>query len=136
MLQDSWSPLPQFLYLFSYFWLCWVFVASHGASLVAVGRGYSLVVVCQLLLLLLWSTGSRYLDSVILVPRHQSVGSVVVVQGLSCSTARGIFLDQGSNPCPLHWQVDSLPLDHQESPIASISVSTNPDYFIMNLIQC
>ena len=25
----------------------------------------------------------------------------------SCSTACGIFLDQGSNPCPLHWQVDS-----------------------------
>ena len=27
-----------------------------------------------------------------------------------------IFPDQGSNPCPLHWQVDSLPLDHQGSP--------------------
>ena len=24
-----------------------------------------------------------------------------------------IFLDQGLNPHPLHWQVDSLPLDHQ-----------------------
>ena len=23
---------------------------------------------------------------------------------------RGIFLDQGLNPCLLHWQVDSLPL--------------------------
>ena len=33
--------------------------------------------------------------------------SVVVVHGLSCSTACGIFPDQGSNPCPLHWQVDS-----------------------------
>ena len=40
--------------------------------------------------------------------------SVVVVLnrcGLSCSTVRGIFLDQRWNPCPLHWQVDSLPLD-------------------------
>ena len=27
-----------------------------------------------------------------------------------------IFPDQGSNPCPLLWQVDSLPLDHQGSP--------------------
>ena len=27
-------------------------------------------------------------------------GSVVVVHGFSCSTACGIFLDQGSNPCP------------------------------------
>ena len=34
-------------------------------------------------------------------------GSVVVAHGLSCSTACGIFLDQGSNPCPLHWQAYS-----------------------------
>ena len=27
--------------------------------------------------------------------------------GPSCSAARGIFPDQGSNPCPLHWQADS-----------------------------
>ena len=26
--------------------------------------------------------------------------SVVAAHGLSCSAARGIFLDQGSNPCP------------------------------------
>ena len=26
---------------------------------------------------------------------------------LSCSAVCGIFLDQGWNPCPLHWQVDS-----------------------------
>ena len=25
----------------------------------------------------------------------------------------GIFAGQGSNPCPLHWQADSQPLDHQ-----------------------
>ena len=37
----------------------------------------------------------------------QSTGSVVVAHRLSCSTACGIFLDQGSNPCPLHWQADS-----------------------------
>ena len=29
--------------------------------------------------------------------------------------ACGIFLDQGSNPCPLHWQVDSYPLDWRGS---------------------
>ena len=33
--------------------------------------------------------------------------SVVVAHGLSCSAACGIFPDQGSNPCPLHWQEDS-----------------------------
>ena len=30
--------------------------------------------------------------------------------------ARGIFLDQGSNPCLLYWQADSLPLSHQRNP--------------------
>ena len=42
----------------------------------------------------------------------QSAGLVVVGHRLSCSTAWGIFPDQGSNPCPLHWQADSLPLSH------------------------
>ena len=61
--------------------------------------------------------------------------SVVVAHGLSsCSSqalehrlrscgaqaqllwaACGIFLDQGSNSCLLHWQADSLPLSHLES---------------------
>ena len=31
-----------------------------------------------------------------------------MVHRLSCSTACGIFLDQGSHLCLLHWQVDSL----------------------------
>ena len=30
------------------------------------------------------------------------LGSVVVALGLSCSVAGGIFLEQGSNLCPLH----------------------------------
>ena len=54
--------------------------------------------------LLLRSTGSR------------RAGSVVVAHGLSCSAARGILPDQGSNPCPLHRQADSQPLRHQGSP--------------------
>ena len=50
-------------------------------------------------------------------------GSVVVVSGLSCSTARGIFPDHGRNLCPLHRQVDSYPLCHWVS----------PSYFLLNL---
>ena len=46
-------------------------------------------------------------------PQALSTGSVIVVLGLSCSTARGIFPDQGLNLCLLHWQADSLPLSHQ-----------------------
>ena len=37
----------------------------------------------------------------------QSTGPVVVVLGLSCSATCGIFLDQGSNPCPVHCKVYS-----------------------------
>ena len=55
-------------------------------------------------LLLVRCTGSRH------------VGSVVVAHGLSCYVASGIFPDQESNPCPLHWQADSQPLHHQGSP--------------------
>ena len=39
-----------------------------------------------------------------------------MVHGLGCSEACGIFLDEGLNPCFLHWQVDSSPLSHQGSP--------------------
>ena len=50
------------------------------------------------------------------------VGSVAATRGLvvahgpSCRLACGVFLDQGSNLCPLHWQADSHPLHHQGSP--------------------
>ena len=47
-----------------------------------------------------------------LVVEHRCSGSVVVAHGLSCSAACGIFPDQGSNLCPLHWQADSQPLRH------------------------
>ena len=46
-------------------------------------------------LFLLQSTGSR-LTALVTVPH-----------GLSCSSECGIFLDQGSNLCPLHWPADS-----------------------------
>ena len=34
----------------------------------------------------------------------------------SCYLLQGIFPTQGSNPCLLHWQEDSLPLCHLRSP--------------------
>ena len=39
-----------------------------------------------------------------------------MAHGLSCSEARGIFLDQGLNLYLLHWQVASLPLYHRRNP--------------------
>ena len=49
----------------------------------------------------------------------QSSGSVAVAHWLSCPMACGIFLDQGLNPCLLHWQADSLSVSHQGSPAPS-----------------
>ena len=43
-----------------------------------------------------------------------------MVNGLSCSAACGIFPDQGSNLCLLHWQADSLPLGHQGGAVYKI----------------
>ena len=56
------------------------------------------------------------MDSVVGAPGLKSTGSIVTVHRLSCSAACEIFLDQGLNLCLPHWQVDSLPLNHQGSP--------------------
>ena len=45
-----------------------------------------------------------------------------MAHGLNCSVACGIFPDQGSNPCPLHWQADSQPLHHQGRPTTCIFI--------------
>ena len=63
----------------------------------------------------MWSTGSEGAG-----PGFYRTGSVAVAHRLSCSTVCGIFPSQGSNPCLLHWQADSLPLSHQGSLWASI----------------
>ena len=102
------------IYFYIYFWLCWVFISVRGLSLVAASGGHSSSRCVGLSLsrpLLLWSTSSR------------RAGSVVVAHGPSCSAACGIFPDQGSNPCTLHWQADSQPLGHQGSPSAPYLIS-------------
>ena len=98
--------------------LC-VFVAMHRLSLVVASGGYSLLwcLGFSLRWLLSWSSDSRHtgfsscsLNLVVMAHSLWSAGSVVAPHGLSCSVARGIFPDQGSNPCPLHLQADSDPL--------------------------
>ena len=44
------------------------------------------------------------------------MGSGVVAHSLNCSTACGVFRNQGLNQWLLHWQVGSLPLSCQGSP--------------------
>ena len=99
--------LILFIYLFIYLWLCWVFISVRGLYLVAASGGHSSSRCAGLSpSRSLWprSTGSR------------RSGSAIVAHGPSCFAACGIFPDQGSNPCPLHWQADSQPLRHQGSP--------------------
>ena len=104
------SLVYLFIYLFIYFWLCWVFISVRGLSPVVASGGHSSSRCAGLSLsrpLLLRSKGSR------------RAGSVIVAHGPSCSVACGIFPDQGSNPCPLHWQADSQPLRHRGSPLSN-----------------
>ena len=87
----------------------------RGLSLVAASGGHSSSQCAGLSLSRpLWSTGSR------------RAGSVIVARGPSCSAACGIFPDQGSNPCPLHWQADSQPLCHQGSPLTPFLSTSFP----------
>ena len=100
---------------FIYFWLCWVFIASCGEQglLSSCGGqashcgGFS----CYTAQALGPSGCSSW------TPRLESTGLVVEAHGLSCSSAWGIFLDQGWNTdgIRLHWQMDCLPLSHQRS---------------------
>ena len=72
-------------------------VAQHGLQ----GAGFSS-----------WGVWAQWL---------QFPGSLVWAHRLSRPSACGIFPDQGSNPCLLHWQADSLPLSHQGSPLYVLS---------------
>ena len=97
-----------------------------GVSLVVESGGYSGCSASLLQwLLLLQRTDSRalrlqklwHVSPLVADPGLWSTSSIVVAHRLSCSRACGIFLDQESNLCLMHWQADSLPLSHQGSPL-------------------
>lgn len=80
-----------------WFFLRWVSIAARGLSLVAQAG-------------LLSSHGAQLL--VVVDSLGAGVGSRAWVQqsrctGLVCPAACGVFLDQESIRCPLHWQADS-----------------------------
>ena len=68
-------------------------VAASGATLCCSARASH----CSGFCCGVWALGMQ--ASLVVARGLQSAGSVVVVHGLSCSMACGIFLDQGSNPC-------------------------------------
>ena len=95
----------------------------RGLSLVAASGGHSSSWCAGLSLsrpLLLQSIGSR------------RTGSVAMAHRPSRSAACGIFPDQGSDLCPLHWQADSQPLRHQGNPPISFIVGL----LVMNALGC
>ena len=83
-------------YLFTYFWLLWVFIAVCGLSPVMVSRHYSSLPCAGFSLQWLLPRA----------PGHVGFSSCGT-KGLSCSTAFAIFPDQRLNQCLLYWQVDS-----------------------------
>ena len=99
------SELLLFIYLLVfYFWLCRVSAAARGLSLVAL--------CCSV-----WP--SRCCDfSCWGAPALGTQASAVVAHGLSCSTAQGIFPDQGDQTCvpSIGRQISILSLYHQRSP--------------------
>ena len=74
-------------------------VTVRAFSLVVVSRDYSPVAVQRPVIAVTSLIAEHGLSS--------TQASIVVVHRLSCPKACGIFPDQGSNPCPLHWQADS-----------------------------
>ena len=131
-----------FFFNYLFFWLCWVFIAAWaflqlrqaGATLQLCQVGATLQLRCvdflMWWLLLLQSMGCRehglqqlqHVDSVVVASGPQCTGSIVMAQGLSCSTAFGIFPGQGSNWCLLHWQVDLFTTEPPEKPLQNVFV--------------
>ena len=112
-----------------------------GFSLVVVSEAYSLFSVLRLRIAALGAQASHCCGfycwgawaSTVQVSRLQSKGSTVVVHGLSCSEVSGIFLDQGSNLCLLHWQADSLPLSHKGRPDSLSSNNPLPHCLLIDI---
>ena len=128
----------SFLFLRNtYFWLHRVFIAVLELLPVVENRGCSL-----------WRRGHFSLRQLLSL-RAQALGahglrrcsSRVPEHRLRRPVARGILPDQGSNPCLLPWQVDSLPLNQQGSPTQGtfvhtllISVGASSNGFLKGLI--
>ena len=93
---------------FMYLFILAVLSLCCGSQAFSSYRNWGLLFLVMVWLSLWW---------LLLLHRLRGVrASVVVVRGLSCSTAGGIFPDQGLNPCPLYRQADSYSLYPQKSP--------------------
>ena len=103
------------IYLFIYLWLCWVFVAVHGLSLVAVSGVYSslwCVGFSLRWLLLLRSTGSRHAGS-------SSCGTWAQQLQLVGSRAQ-------AQPLRVMWDLPGPGLEHVSRALAGGFLTTEP----------
>ena len=112
------GSLSFFFILFTYFWLCCVFVAAWALLSFRGSRDHSSVAECGLLTVVAFAVVGHGLQgaqasvlqhvvSTVAVPGLSSTESIVVVLGVRGSKACGIFPDQGLNLCLLHWQTES-----------------------------
>ena len=126
-------PCPSFvIFVFVCFFGCARSSLPCRLSLVALRGGSSLFWCLASLCsgLFGWSMDSRVHGLSSCSPWPLSTGSIAVIHRLSCFVACGIFLDQGSNLCLLHQQMDSLPLNHQGSPTVFFFPWEIPSYFL------
>ena len=105
VIERAWDILFFFLIIYFIYGCVGSLLLRVGFSLVVASGDYSSLrcagfSCCGAQALGVWA-------SVVVARGLWTAGSVVVAHRLSCSAACGIFPDQGSNPCPLHWQEDS-----------------------------
>ena len=74
-----------------------------------------------------WALGHRL--------NNYGTGSIIMAQGLNCSSACGIFWKHASNPRLLHWKADSLPLSHHVSHWSSFFLIVVLDLGLYSLTQ-
>ena len=116
----------NFIYLFlAMLGLC----CCRGFSLVVVSGPYSLAVMCGLLMAVASVVAGHGLQgtwaSAVVASRLQDTGTIVVAQGLSGSVARGIFPNQGWNPCLLHCRQIPYHWATREAPVILFFCSTS-----------
>ena len=98
----------NFIYLFIYLFMAVLDLPSSARAFSSCGKRGPLFIAVRGPLTIAASLSAEH--------RSRRAGSVIVAHGPICSMACRIFPDQGSNPCPLHWQADSQLLRHQGSP--------------------
>ena len=113
-----------FIYLFFCFWLCCAFAAAWAFS--SCGEQGLLVPMHLLLIVVAFPVAECRFQGLqasgVMAHGLNSRGSWALEHRLgsrgawACSVAGEIFLDQGLNPCLLHWREDSLPLSHRGNP--------------------